>query len=90
MSKIQQELISSKEAAALIGSASITQFLRDMRKAKISPALKADGIRGAFFWNRADILPLTVDSGLPALSPVAPSPLSPGGEGVSCVEQVTA
>lgn len=55
MSKIQQELISSKDAAAALGAGSITQFLRDMRKAGVEPALKADGIRGAFFWHRADI-----------------------------------
>lgn len=68
MSKIQQELISSKTAAAVLGSPSITQFLRDMRKAGIEPALKADGIRGALFWHRADIDALASSLSAPAVT----------------------
>lgn len=47
--------MSSRDAAAALGVGSITQFLRDMRKAGIEPALKGEGIRGAFFWHRAEI-----------------------------------
>lgn len=50
--------IRTKEAADLLDIASVKQFLRVMAREGIQPAVAVPGVRGAKFWNRADLVPL--------------------------------
>ena len=50
--------IRTKDAAAILGE-NVTQFLRIMSREGIKPVVQIPGPRGAKFWNRADVLPLT-------------------------------
>ena len=64
--------IRTKEAADLLGETSVKQFLRVMDREGILPAVQVPGIRGAKFWNRADL-----DRLIPAGLKSSPSPVVP-------------
>lgn len=48
------ELLRTKDAAALI-SEGVRKFIRRVERGEITPAMKLDGIRGAYLFNRSDV-----------------------------------
>jgi hypothetical protein len=80
MSKIQQELIGTKEAAELIGE-SVKSTIRRVERGDLTPVSKLPGLRGAYIFERADIEAL-----LTPQSP--PSVASPAAEGRPSPERV--
>lgn len=57
--------LSTAEAVKLTGEKSVTQFLRVMKREGIAPVKELPGIRGAKFWDPADIAKLTPSSSAP-------------------------
>lgn len=48
------ELIRTKAAADLLGE-KVRKFIRRVERGEITPAMKLDGIRGAYLFNRSDV-----------------------------------
>lgn len=48
------ELLRTKEAADLLDEG-VRKFIRRVERGEITPAMKLDGIRGAYLFNRSDV-----------------------------------
>lgn len=62
MPNIDTELISTKEASELLGDNNIRKTIRRIEAGDLTPARKLPGLRGAYIFNRSDVLALLTKS----------------------------